>query len=89
MTTAPKPGLMAESVKDAAIAAILVAVLGFFFLALRTDIVTGGLDLTYRWGLWFTAIAIVFAGRLLLNLFIFKTTKPVTGGMNISLLKRG
>ncbi|MGJ8572103.1 MAG: high-affinity branched-chain amino acid ABC transporter permease LivM [Hoeflea sp.] len=84
MTTAPKPGLMAESVKDAAIAALLVAVLGFFFLALRTDIVTGGLDLTYRWGLWFTAIAIVFAGRLLLNLFVFKTSKPITSGLNVS-----
>jgi branched-chain amino acid transport system permease protein len=84
MSTAPKPGLMAESVKDAAIAAVLVAVLGFFFLALRTDIVTGGLDLTYRWGLWFTAIAIVFAGRLLLNLFVFKAKKPVTSEMNIS-----
>jgi branched-chain amino acid transport system permease protein len=84
MSTAPKPGLMAESVKDAAIAAILVAVLGFFFLALRTDIVTGGLELTYRWGLWFTAIAIVFAGRLLLNLFVFKTSKPITSGLNVS-----
>ncbi len=84
MSTAPKPGLMAESVKDAAIAAVLVAGLGFFFLALRTDIVTGGLDLTYRWGLWFIAIAIVFAGRLLLNLFVFKAKKPVTSEMNIS-----
>jgi len=84
MAAAPKPGLMADSVKDAAIAAILVAVLGFFFLALRTDIVTGGLDLTYRWGLWFTAIAIVFAGRLLLNLFVFKTSKPITSGLNVS-----
>ncbi|AKI02048.1 amino acid/amide ABC transporter membrane protein 2, HAAT family [Hoeflea sp. IMCC20628] len=84
MSTAPKPGLMAESVKDAAIAAVLVAVLGFFFLALRTDIVTGGLDLTYRWGLWFTAIAIVFAGRLLLNVFVFKAKKPVTSELNIT-----
>ena len=84
MASAPKSGLMADSVKDAAVAAILVAVLGFFFLALRTDIVTGGLDLTYRWGLWFTAIAITFGIRLLLNLYVFKTTKPITGGMNIS-----
>jgi len=85
MSTAPKPGLMAESVKDAAIAALLVAVLGFFFFALRTDIATGGLEMTYRWGLWFTAIAIVFAGRLLLNLFVFKATKPVTSGLNVTL----
>ena len=76
---------MAESVKDAAIAAILVAVLGFFFFALRTDIVTGGLELTYRWGLWFIAIAITFGVRLLLNLFVFKATKPVTSGIKINL----
>lgn len=84
MATAAKPGLMAESVKDAAIAALLVAVLGFFFFALRTDIATGGLDLTYRWGLWFTAIVIVFGVRLLLNLFIFKARKPVSSGVKIS-----
>jgi branched-chain amino acid transport system permease protein len=46
-------------------------VLGFFFLALRTDIVTGGLEVTTRWGLWLAAIGIVFAGRLALNLFYF------------------
>ena len=69
---------LAASVRDAALAAFLVAILGFFFLALRTDIAPGGLALTTRWGLWFTAIAIVFAGRLLLNIFVFKTDRPVT-----------
>jgi branched-chain amino acid transport system permease protein len=29
--------------------------------------------------MWFTAVAIVFAGRLLLNLFVFRTERPVTG----------
>ncbi|MEP3436267.1 MAG: high-affinity branched-chain amino acid ABC transporter permease LivM [Hoeflea sp.] len=85
MTASHQPAPMAESVKDAAIAAILVAVLGFFFFALRTDIVTGGLELTYRWGLWFIAIAITFGVRLLLNLFVFKATKPVTSGIKINL----
>lgn len=69
---------LAASVRDAALAAFLVAILGFFFLALRTDIAPGGLAITTRWGLWFTAIAIVFTGRLLLNVFVFKTDKPVT-----------
>jgi len=69
---------LAASIRDAALAAFLVAILGFFFLALRTDIAPGGLALTTRWGLWFTAIAIVFAGRLLLNIFVFKTDKPIT-----------
>ena len=84
MNAAPKPGPMAESVKDAAVAALLVAILGFFFLALRTDIGTGGLDLTYRWGMWFIAIAIVFGGRLALNLFVFKASKPITSGIKIT-----
>lgn len=84
MAAAPNSGLMADSVKDAAIAATLVAVLGFFFFALRTDIGTGGLNLTYRWGLWIIAIAITFGVRLALNLFVFKASKPVTSGLNIA-----
>ncbi len=79
----PDPGLpdrysLAGSLKDAAIAAGLAGVLGFFFLGLRTDIAAGGLDLTTRWPLFFTAIVIVFAGRLALNLLVFRTEKPLT-----------
>ena len=69
------------SIKDALLAAFLTGVLGFYFLALRTDIAPGGLAVTTRWGLWFSAIAIVFAGRLLLNLFVWRTDKPVTRGL--------
>ncbi|QDZ01798.1 high-affinity branched-chain amino acid ABC transporter permease LivM [Nitratireductor mangrovi] len=68
-----------DSLRDAFIAALLVFTLGFFFLGVRSDIAPGGLALTYRWGLLFTAVAIVFGGRLLLNLFVFKTATPVTG----------
>ncbi len=64
---------LADAIRDAFIAALLVAVLGFFFLALRTDIAPGGLALSTRWGLWFTAIAIVFGVRLALNLFVYRT----------------
>jgi len=64
------------SIKDAAIAAGLVALLGFFFLAIRTKIAPGGLEITTRWGLWITSIAIVFVARLLLNLFVFRAGKP-------------
>lgn len=68
---------IADSVRDAFIAAALVAVLGFFFLALRTDIAPGGLALSTRWGLWFASIAIVFAVRLGLNLFVYKAKRPI------------
>ena len=64
----------ADAVRDAFIAALLVAVLGFFFLALRTDIAPGGLALTTRWGLWFASIALVFGVRLGLNLLVFSRT---------------
>jgi branched-chain amino acid transport system permease protein len=69
---------LAASLKDAAAAALLAGVLGFFFLALRTEIAPGGLDVSARWGLWLASMAVVFAGRLLLNLFVFKTRRPVT-----------
>ena len=45
----PADTRIADSVRDAFIAALLVAVLGFFFLALRTDIAPGGLALSTRW----------------------------------------
>ncbi|MAW84947.1 MAG: branched-chain amino acid ABC transporter permease [Phyllobacteriaceae bacterium] len=75
---AKDPNSMAESLRDAFLAALLTGVLGFFFLGLRTDIAPGGLVLTTRWGLFIAAIVIVFAGRLALNIFVFKTHKPVT-----------
>ncbi|PHP66153.1 branched-chain amino acid ABC transporter permease [Zhengella mangrovi] len=75
---AKDPNSMAESLKDAFMAALLAGVLGFFFLGLRTDIAPGGLVMTTRWGLFITAVLIVFAGRLALNIFVFKTHKPVT-----------
>lgn len=62
---------LVPALKDAAVAAFLAAVLGFFFLALRTEIATGGLNMTTRWGLYFIAIAIVFFGRLVLKLYVF------------------
>ncbi|MEX0346607.1 MAG: high-affinity branched-chain amino acid ABC transporter permease LivM [Rhizobiaceae bacterium] len=70
---------LSGSLKDAAVAAFLTGILGFYFLALKTDIAPGGLVLSSRWGLFITAIAIVFAGRLTLNVFVFRTNKPVTG----------
>jgi branched-chain amino acid transport system permease protein len=83
------PNGFMQSVKDAAMAAFLAGVLGLFFLAVRSDIAPGGLALTARWGLWFTAIAIVFAGRLALNLFVFKTDRPVTGFLGRAVARAG
>ncbi|MDN2567009.1 high-affinity branched-chain amino acid ABC transporter permease LivM [Aquibium sp. A9E412] len=73
------PHSLAESVRDAALAALLAGVLGFFFIGLRTDIAPGGLTITTRWTALVVAILVVFAGRLALNLFVFRTRRPVTG----------
>ncbi len=72
------PHSAGESIKDALLAALLAGVLGFFFLGLRTDIAPGGLVMTTRWGLFISAIVVVFVGRLALNTFVFRTSKPVT-----------
>ncbi|MCT7376559.1 high-affinity branched-chain amino acid ABC transporter permease LivM [Chelativorans salis] len=70
-----------NSLRDAAMAAFLVAVLGFFFIGLRTDIAPGGLDIKARWTAWIVSILVVFGGRLALNLFVFKAERPVTVGL--------
>lgn len=71
-TPAPsKESRFATALREAVISGALTAVLGFFFLALKTDIETGGLVITTRWGLWLISIVIVAGGRLLLNLFVF------------------
>jgi branched-chain amino acid transport system permease protein len=65
------------AIKDAAIAAGIAAALFFFFIGQKTDLATGGLSLRSRWGALFIAIAVVFAGRLAINLFFSKRYKIV------------
>jgi len=70
--------LLVASFKDAAIAAVIALALFGPMIGLRTEVTTGGLFLSQRWGDVGIAVAIVFVGRLLLNLFVFKTKRPVT-----------
>jgi branched-chain amino acid transport system permease protein len=70
---------LAGALREAAIAGILVGVLGFFFLGIKTTIAPGGLALSTRWGLLITAMALVFGVRLLLNLFVFDRRGPAPG----------
>lgn len=83
----PATNRIVDSIRDAFIAALLVAVLGFFFLALRTEIAPGGLALSTRWGLWFSSIAIVFAARLALNLLVFQRAEPVASGFGAGIAR--
>ncbi|HEV7255284.1 MAG TPA: high-affinity branched-chain amino acid ABC transporter permease LivM [Mesorhizobium sp.] len=62
---------LADHLKEAALAALLAGVLGLFFLGIRTEIGPGGLNVRDNWPTLLWAMAIVFAGRLLLNLFVF------------------
>lgn len=68
------------ALKDALVAALLVGVLGFFFLAIRTDIATGGLVITTRWMLWIFSIVLVFFGRLLIQVFMQNQLTSVLRG---------
>ena len=74
---------LAESVKGAAMTALLAGVLGFFFIGLTTDIAPGGLDIKTRWTAWIASIVIVFVARLLLNIFVYRAKRPVTGRLRI------
>ncbi|WP_309082788.1 high-affinity branched-chain amino acid ABC transporter permease LivM [Chelativorans sp.] len=74
-----------EALKDAAVAGFLAGVLGFFFIGLRTDLAPGGLDIRSRWTAWLVSILVVFAVRLALNLFVFKTDRPLGRGLGARL----
>ena len=65
------------AIKDAAIAAGIAAALFAFFIGQKTDLVTGGLSLHSRWGAFFIAVAIVFAGRLAISLLFSQRYKIV------------
>ncbi len=67
------------SLKDAVVAGVIALALFGPTIGLKTVTTTGGLELAHRWGAVAIAVAVVFAGRLLLNLFVFKTDKPATG----------
>jgi branched-chain amino acid transport system permease protein len=70
---APSRGLdFAAILKDCVLAALVAFAIFFPTLGIKTDS-TGGLDiiLRYRWSAVVIACAIVFAGRLLLHLFVW------------------
>ena len=69
---------LGASLKDAGVAALITLALFGPLVGLKTEVTTGGLFLTQRWGDVAIAVAVVFVGRLLLNLLVFKTDKPLT-----------
>ncbi|MCP3054691.1 high-affinity branched-chain amino acid ABC transporter permease LivM [Aurantimonas marianensis] len=74
----PQDSRLVASFKEALITAAIIAGITVIFFAFRTDIASGGLDLTLRPGLWLSWVAIAFVGRFLLSYFIFKSERPIT-----------
>lgn len=69
---------IAASLKDAAVGALVAFALFALLMGMRTNVDVGGLSIEYRWGAVAIAVAIVFGGRLLLNLFVWKADSPAT-----------
>ncbi|WP_186386353.1 MULTISPECIES: high-affinity branched-chain amino acid ABC transporter permease LivM [unclassified Stappia] len=76
---AQKQDLLAGSVKDAALGALVAFGLFAMLIGMKTEVGIGGLSIQYRWSAVAIAVGIVFFGRLALNLFVWKSERPVTG----------
>jgi branched-chain amino acid transport system permease protein len=67
---------LTEASKDAGIAALIAAALAGPLLGLKTVAAPEGLALEQRWKLVAIAVLVVFAGRLLLRLFVWRADRP-------------
>ena len=81
--------LVARSLKDSFFAALVTFALAGPLIGLQTIAVgaSSNLRLNQRWGTVAIVVAIVFFGRLLLNLFVWKTDRPVTKRFPVALPK--
>ncbi|MHC5652941.1 high-affinity branched-chain amino acid ABC transporter permease LivM [Stappia sp.] len=74
-----KDDLLGASLKDAAVGGLIALGLFGLLIGMRTKIDVGGLQIEYRWSTVAIAVLVVFVGRLLLNLFVWKSERPLTG----------
>jgi len=86
MSNTPLANRLTAAFSDAFKAALLTVVLSVFILGYQTVDTSTGLVLKNRWWLAAIAIALVFGGRLLLNLFWW-SRKPVMAKKSASGLK--
>lgn len=76
-----------SAVKDLAAGGLIALALFSLMIGMKAEVASGmggQLGIEYRWGAVAIAVAVVFVGRLLLNLFIWKADRPATsviGGM--------
>lgn len=79
-TLADQDSRLVASLKDSLVAGVLTLALSFFLVGLKTDIAPGGLVLEQRWFAVAFAVAVVFAGRFLLNYFVWRRPGAGHGG---------
>jgi len=72
----------AASLKDAAIAALIALALFAPLIGLKTETKPGGLELSQRWDVVAMMVAVIFVGRFFLNLFVWKSDRPLTGAIS-------
>ncbi len=73
--------LFMESLKDAAAGGVIALALFGILIGMKAEVASGlggQLGIEYRWVAVAIAVAVVFAGRLLLNLFVWKSERPLT-----------
>jgi branched-chain amino acid transport system permease protein len=79
--SAKSENLFMVSLKDAAAGGAIALALFGVLIGMKAEVASGlggQLGIEYRWVAVAIAVAVVFGGRLLLNLFVWKTDKPVT-----------
>lgn len=74
----PGRNRISDSIRDAAIAAVVSLALFGPLVGLETTPLGAGLGVIPRWRHVAVIVAVVFVGRLLLNLFVWKTDSPIT-----------
>jgi branched-chain amino acid transport system permease protein len=80
---ASRDSLIAASLKDAFVGALVSLALAAPLVGLQTVPGAGtALALKPQWGQVAIVVAIVFFGRLLLNIFVWKTDRPITGALS-------
>ncbi|WP_319413549.1 high-affinity branched-chain amino acid ABC transporter permease LivM [uncultured Cohaesibacter sp.] len=76
------------ALKDAALAAVITLLLASVLVGLKTKTEQGGLAITGNWGLVAWMVGIVFVGRLLMSLLVWRGQNPVANAMNSILPKQ-
>jgi branched-chain amino acid transport system permease protein len=77
----PDPNRVRDSIRDAVIAAVIALALFGPLVGLETTPLGAGLGIIPDWRSVAIIVAAVFVGRLLLNLFVWKSDTPVTAAI--------